>query len=515
MKRWVKYLAFLALLVPFFFSGSQAQAAETDSVNFILHKIVFPNGEMPDDFQNTGDRTGEHESLLQDYRGLNDVTFDVYDVSQHFYELRAKGESVEAAQDVLSSLAEEDLGQSVASDTTKTANGEDGTASFTLPTKTAEGKDAVYLFHESKKPDNILEKAHDMVVVLPAYSTDNQILSTIHLYPKNEEEIHGEPKFNKTIEGKQDSYEFGDIIPFAVTVDIPEDILDYKKFVIEDTSDPSLVYQKGSLKVTESNQEIGDIYEKTLDTNGFKLNFTDIKALGAYAGKTLTVHYEMMLVATDSDTDIFVNEATLDTDHEVIHREVDVETGGRHFIKVDLENSETTLAGAEFRIQDPANKKYLIHTTDGFTWSDNAKDEKLVVLTSDAKGHFEINGLAYGDYALEEIKAPTGYELSEELVPFTVTKDSYATGATAALKVVNLKTPETPSEPKTPATPNQPTTSKPSKPNPFAPIIKVFPKTGETTSRALIVIGAILIAVVAVVWWQNKKGKKSQLNEKE
>lgn len=506
MKRWVKYLAFLALLVPFFFSGSQAQAAETDSVNFILHKIVFPNGEMPDDFQNTGDRNGEHESLLQEYRGLNDVTFDVYDVSQRFYDLRAEGKSVEEAQAALSSLAEENLGQSIASDITKTVNGEDGTASFNLPMKNAAGKDAVYLFHESKKPDNILEKAHDMVVVLPAYSTDNQILSTIHLYPKNEEEIHGEPKFNKTIEGKQDSYEFGDIIPFAVTVDIPEDILDYKKFVIEDTSDSSLVYQKGSLKVTESNQEIGDIYEKTLDTNGFKLNFTDIKALGAYAGKTLTVHYEMMLVATDSDTDIFVNEATLDTDHEVIHREVDVETGGRHFIKVDLENSETTLAGAEFRIQDPANKKYLIHTTDGFTWSDNAKDEKLVVLTSDAKGHFEINGLAYGDYALEEIKAPTGYELSEELVPFTVTKDSYAAGATAALKVVNLKTP---------ATPNQPSTPKSPKPSPSNPIAKVFPKTGETTNRMLVVIGAVLIAAVAVIWWQFKKGKKSGVNEKE
>lgn len=515
MKRWVKYLAFFALLVPFFFSGSQAQAAEADEVNIILHKIVFPNGEMPEDFQNVGDRTGEHESLLQDYRGLNDVTFDVYDVSQKFYELRAKGESVEAAQDALSSLAEEDLGQSVASDTTKTVNGEDGTASFTLPTKTAEGKDAVYLFHESKKPDNILEKAHDMIVVLPVYSVDNQVLNTIHLYPKNEEEIHGEPKFTKTIEGKQGSYEFGDIVPFAVTVEIPKDILDYKKFIIEDASDPSLVYQSGSLKVTEGDQEIGAIYEKTLDTNGFKLNFTDIKALGAYAGKTLTVHYEMMLVATDSGTDVFLNEATLDTDHEVIHREVDVETGGQHFIKVDLANAQTALPGAKFRVQDPANKQYLVKTKDGFTWSDKADDEKVVVLTSDAKGHFEINGLAYGNYALEEIKAPAGYELSKELVPFTVTKDSYAAGETAALKVVNLKTPETPSEPKVPATPDKPTTPKAPKPSPFDPITKLFPKTGETTNRMLVIIGAILIAVVVVVWWQNKKGKKSELNEKE
>jgi len=220
-------------------------------------------------------------------------------------------------------------------------------------------------------------------------------------------------------------------------------------------------------------------------------------------------------VATDSGTDVFLNEATQDTDHEVIHREVDVETGGQHFIKVDLANAQTALSGAKFRVQNPANKQYLVKTKDGFTWSDKGDDEQVVVLTSDAKGHFEINGLAYGNYALEEIEAPAGYELSKELVPFTVTKDSYAAGETAALKVVNLKTPETPSEPKVPATPDKPTTPKAPKPSPFDPITKLFPKTGETTNRMLVIIGAMLIAVVVVVWWQNKKGKKSELNEKE
>ena len=507
MKRFVKYLAFFALLLPFFFNGTEVHAADakSDSVNIILHKIVFPNGEMPDDIQNTGDRTGEHESLLQDYRGLNDVTFDVYDVSDQFYDLRAKGQSVEEAQTALSKLTDDQLGQVLASKITENVDGEDGTAAFALPTKEKNGKDAVYLFHESKKPDNILLSAKNMVVVLPVFTTDDQEMSTIHLYPKNEEAVHSKPKFSKTIEGKQGSYEFGDIIPFTVAVEIPQDILDYKKFVITDASDPSLVYQSGSLKVTESDQEIGNIYEKTLGKNGFTLNFTDIKALGAYAGKVLTIHYDMMLIAAESDTDIFVNEAVLDTDHEVIKRDVDVETGGRRFVKVDLEDKQKYLAGAEFRVLDGSNK-YLVKTTDGFSWSEDGNVENLVVLKSDAQGRFEINGLAYGEYALEEIKAPTGYELSKTPVSFTVTKDSYTSGDAGILQVVNLKTPQ-PKEPVVPTTPDTP------KPGPVdkvvKQVIKQFPKTGETTNRMMIVFGAVLIAVVAVMWWQkSKKGKE-------
>ena len=144
MKRWVKYLAFFAMLVPFFFNGTEAKAAEaTPDVNIILHKIVFPNGEMPEDMLNTGDTNGEHASLLQEYRGLNDVTFEAYDVSAKFYELRAEGKSVEEAQAAMTSLTADELGASVGKQVTSAVNGEDGTASFSLPSKSGD-KDAVY-----------------------------------------------------------------------------------------------------------------------------------------------------------------------------------------------------------------------------------------------------------------------------------------------------------------------------------------------------------------------------------
>ena len=56
----------------------------------------------------------------------------------------------------------------------------------------------------------------------------------------------------------------------------------------------------------------------------------------------------------------------------------------------------------------------------------------VVKISSDAEGRFEIQGLAYGDYKLEEIKTPEGFaKISDQ--PFTVAEGSY-TGAEAELQ---------------------------------------------------------------------------------
>lgn len=57
----------------------------------------------------------------------------------------------------------------------------------------------------------------------------------------------------------------------------------------------------------------------------------------------------------------------------------------------------------------------------------NGKPEdipNIVKISSDAEGRFEIQGLAYGDYKLEEIKTPEGFaKISDQ--PFTVAEGSY------------------------------------------------------------------------------------------
>ena len=174
-----------------------------------------------------------------------------------------------------------------------------------------------------------------------------------------------------------------------------------------------------------------------------------------------------------------------------------MKTGGKRVVKVDLAYDTQLLAGAKFQIRN-ADKQYLSKTAAGYAWVDDAKAKNLVVVESGDKGQFEINGLTFGEYTLEETVAPIGYELGTTPVSFTVSDGSYTAGDTGVLKVVNLKTPEKPVVP------------EPPKPTPETPR-KTLPKTGETKNSSFIWLGAILIAGVAIaVWQKSKKQKRSE-----
>ncbi len=504
----MKTMTTLGLLLGLLFFGGQRSLAdgsdETPDVTFRLHKIVFPEGQMPDAAANTGDTSGKHADLLKEYRGLNGVTFDVYDVTERFYQLRKDGQSVTDAQNALSQLTVSELGESKGTQVTAALAGEDGRADFTLPAKDGARRDAVYLFHETAAPVVVKEKSKNLVVVLPIISEEGSAATTIDLYPKNEENTHVTPRLGKTINGIEGSFEYGDIIPFQVTAEIPLDILDYKKFVIKDVSDPALLYQKESLKLTQGGQALPKIYELTTDEHGFTLTFTDLKGLDRFAGQTITLSYEMQLVEQVNDASHFANTATLDTDHETVERKVEVETGGKRFVKVDLEDQKKSLADARFHVLDQ-DKRLLVKTAAGYAWTDDENNKQLVTLVSKANGVFEVNGLSYGDYYLQEITAPTGYQINQDPIAFTVDANSYGK-ADDALKVVNLKTPAPPKKPEEPNKPGKPTTPVNKTTN-----VKRYPKTNDTVNRSLVWLGAILIAVVVVILWQkNKKAGKKE-----
>ncbi|RGW12490.1 SpaH/EbpB family LPXTG-anchored major pilin [Enterococcus asini] len=500
MKKMFKYLSLLLLLLPIFsMNGNRVNGAELESndVNIILHKIAFPNGELPEEIANTGNLAGEHQDLLQEYRGLNGVTFEVYDMTEKFYEMRSSGSTVEAAQLALSQLADDDLGVALATQITATdVNGDKGVASFTLPATDDLGRDKVYLFHESQAPEVIETKAKNMVVVLPVYTEGEELLSTIHLFPKNEEKVHEEPPFEKIVVDQAGSYQFGDILTYEISTKVPVDIEKYQKFEVSDEADSGLAYQMGTLQVTIAGESAAHLYELVETESGFTVNFVDFEALNEHIGEEIVFQYQTQLVETKTETNAFKNHAWLVTDFEEITREVEVKTGGIHFIKVDLEDESILLSGAKFQVRN-AKEEYLSKTATGYTWTTDAKDKNLVTLTSGDKGQFEINGLTYGDYYLQETVAPKGYELGTELVKFTVSENSYTAGDTGILKVVNLKTPERPVLPETSGEPEIPTR-------------KVLPKTGETKNSSFIWLGAILIAGVAIALWQKNKKNGSE-----
>jgi uncharacterized surface anchored protein len=96
----------------------------------------------------------------------------------------------------------------------------------------------------------------------------------------------------------------------------------------------------------------------------------------------------------------------------------EVHTGGKKFVKVGKTTDSAALSGAEFKIFKAGTTEYL--QTD-WSWGSKATAR---VFTSGADGKFEVTGLAYGDYTLEETKAPTGYNLRAD-VNFRVGLGSY------------------------------------------------------------------------------------------
>ena len=81
---WLSMCLFLLLFKPAF--TQVATETETEMVQITLHKLLFPNGQLPKNHPNDG----QEKALLQTYRGLNGVTFQVYDVTDSFYHLRKR-----------------------------------------------------------------------------------------------------------------------------------------------------------------------------------------------------------------------------------------------------------------------------------------------------------------------------------------------------------------------------------------------------------------------------------------
>ncbi|WP_249023770.1 pilin N-terminal domain-containing protein, partial [Enterococcus canis] len=104
MKKMLLAFTSLLLFVPLMMGMSASDTSKDNRVDIVLHKIAFPYGEMPADSENTGRADDDHASLLKEYHGLNNVKFEVFDVSRKFYELRNSGMSAEQAQQELAKL---------------------------------------------------------------------------------------------------------------------------------------------------------------------------------------------------------------------------------------------------------------------------------------------------------------------------------------------------------------------------------------------------------------------------
>ncbi|HGO8538249.1 TPA: collagen binding domain-containing protein, partial [Streptococcus suis] len=87
--------------------------------------------------------------------------------------------------------------------------------------------------------------------------------------------------------------------------------------------------------------------------------------------------------------------------------------GYRNFLKVST--STAPLAGATFQVLEEVDGQLRQVMIDG----------KPYHLTSENGGHLKVGPLPYGSYYLQEIKAPKGYLLSQDTIPFEISLDSH------------------------------------------------------------------------------------------
>ncbi|MFM0788483.1 prealbumin-like fold domain-containing protein [Streptococcus suis] len=87
--------------------------------------------------------------------------------------------------------------------------------------------------------------------------------------------------------------------------------------------------------------------------------------------------------------------------------------GYRNFLKVST--STAPLAGAVFQVLEEVDGQLRQVMIDG----------KAYHLTSENGGHLKLGPLPYGSYYLKEVKAPAGYILAQDTIPFEITSDSH------------------------------------------------------------------------------------------
>lgn len=289
-----------------------------------------------------------------------------------------------------------------------------------------------------------------MTITLPVYKAEGGWFTTgenaVHVYPKN---TVNKPTIDKVVNesDKHDTVAYGDTKTFKITSEMPEGIADYTVLTYSDQFSKGLSYQ-GNLTVLKNGESISaENYQLTVvgtKAAAISVAFTKAYIQTLRRGDVITITYQASInkdavMGTANPNDVKVtygHNPDFTKDYELVEIP-ELHTGGAKFVKQDR-TTQDKLKGAKFVVQNSANKYLKQTVTDGLitatSWVD--KKEEATKFTSNAKGTFEVTGLAYGSanqkhdeasstYKLVEVTAPTGYALLQDPVEFTVNASSY------------------------------------------------------------------------------------------
>ena len=295
-----------------------------------------------------------------------------------------------------------------------------------------------------------------------------QVLGHVTMEPKDSDIPTVEKKVAEEDYRQDDGYgynyndvadwDIGDSVPFKLIGSIPDmSAYDTYEYIFTDTLSNGLTLQEDTIKLyiaVNKNDEVnnytplteGEHYTLTVaGDHSFSIDFDDLKTapymeqgnrhyvIVTYDA-TLNTNAEIGLPGNPNSVDLqFSNNPNGDGLGRTEKDTVIVFTYELDGTKVDGENAETTLEGAEFVLFNGGHTRVAsiedgklsgwVDLPEGYgttdykdipyeTW-ETFSAEKSVIMSSTADGIFGVSGLDDGTYYLMEIKAPTGYNLME------------------------------------------------------------------------------------------------------
>ena len=400
-------LGVLFLILPLLTNsfGAKKVFAEETAAQVILHKKKMTD--LPDPLiQNSGKEMSEFDQ----YQGLADISFSVYNVTQEFYAQRDKGASVDAAKQAVQSLTP---GTPVASGTTDA----DGNVTLSLPKK-QNGKDAVYTIKE--EPKDGVTAAANMVLAFPVYEMIKQSdgsyqygaeeLDIVHLYPKNVVENEGTLKVKKVGSAEGEALNGAEFVISKEEAGVSKYLYSVAQGMYTWTTDKSKAkhfvtgksYEVGEEDIVEKEAEKGQMIITGLEVGGYVLE--EVKAPENAAMITEQTKSPFTIIS-GSQTPV---ELTVKNDTTKVEKET------------------PQLDGQDVAIGEPINYEISVNIPLGIAdkeGSDNKYTTFKLIDTHDPALTFMNQSTGETGYALydgENIIDSTNYHVTEQTNSFTV-----------------------------------------------------------------------------------------------
>ncbi|WP_416829262.1 SpaA isopeptide-forming pilin-related protein [Ectobacillus polymachus] len=285
-----------------------------------------------------------------------------------------------------------------------------------------------YYFQETKAPDGyVLDSTKYAFSIEQSGTTNEDGTITSGVLVKVKMKNFEEPTIDKKVNGELEVLPINPITNFNYDIKtlIPEDIKDYKQYVVSDTLDSQLMIQGKPIVKIDGVEVDASVVDVTID--GQKVTAT-VKDFSKLVGKK-ELHLQItaqIKEGVEAGTKIpntamidFTNKNEVTKEKETKPVIVSPTTGSISLTKIDSGKDHKKLQGAEFKLVDKKGNTVIV-------------EGKEVVGISDANGVITWNNLPYGEYQIVETKSPTytkddgtiaSYQLLRDPIQVTIDKD--------------------------------------------------------------------------------------------